>query len=264
MLAYRSTALEAAGVTKRFGGLTAVDNISFAIDKREVVGLIGPNGAGKTTMFSILAGQIKPSRGTVKLHGTRIDCLAAHDIHKLGLARTFQIPRPFRHLTVEENLLAARPGQSGDRFMSALFRSAAIRAEERSAREKASAILEDLYLASHRNAKAGELSGGQHKLLELARALMSEPTAILLDEPCAGVSPAMTERLSEAIGYLRERGITLVLVEHNIDFVARHCDRVIVMTEGRIMMDGTPESVRNDPRVLEAFLGSPLDKVAHG
>lgn len=264
MLASPSNALEAISVTKCFGGLTAVNDVSFAIGAREVVGLIGPNGAGKTTMFSILAGEIKPTRGMVKFHDICIDCLGAHDIHKLGLARTFQIPRPFRHLTVEENLLVARPGQSGDRFMSALFRPAAIRAEERIAREKAGAILEELDLVSHRNIKAGALSGGQHKLLELARTLMSEPTAILLDEPCAGVSPAMTDRLSEAIDYLRKRGITLVIVEHNIDFVAQHCDRVIVMTDGRIMVDGTPQTVRNDPRVLEAFLGSSLDKVAHG
>lgn len=259
----RTSALEVHGVTKRFDGLTAVDNVSFSIADGEVAGLIGPNGAGKTTMFSMLAGQIRPTQGMVRFFGARIDGLGAHQIHQLGLARTFQIPRPFRHLTVEENVLAARPGQSGDRFLSALFRTAAIRREEESARDRARAILADLDLLAHKDAKAGGLSGGQHKLLELARALMADPRAILLDEPCAGVSPKMIGQLSEAISYLQNRGITLVIVEHNIDFVARHCARIIVMAEGRLMTEGTPSIIRSDPRVLEAFLGSSLDEAAH-
>ncbi len=264
MQATPSTALEVRGVTKKFDGLTAVDDVSFSIGRGEILGLIGPNGAGKTTMFSMLAGQIKPSQGAVTFFGTSIETLGAHDIHKLGLVRTFQIPRPFRHLTVEENVLAARPEQSGDRFLSALFRPGAIRREERDARERARTILADLDLLSHRDAKAGGLSGGQHKLLELARALMAEPKAILLDEPCAGVSPKMIEQLSKAIRYLQKRGITLVIVEHNIDFVARHCDRLIVMAEGRLMTEGKPDAVRSDSRVLEAFLGSSLDEAPHG
>lgn len=263
MQASRTSALEVRGVTKRFDGLTAVDDVSFSIPEGEVMGLIGPNGAGKTTMFSILAGQIRPTRGLVQFYDTRIDGLDAHAIHGLGLVRTFQIPRPFRHLTVEENMLTARPGQSGDRFLSALFRTAAMRHEEEAARDRAGKILADLDLLSHKDARAGVLSGGQHKLLELARTLMGEPRAILLDEPCAGISPRMIGKLSDAISYLQQRGITLVIVEHNIDFVARHCDRIVVMAGGRLMTEGTPSAIRNDGRVLEAFLGSSLDEASH-
>ncbi len=258
-----SAAILAERVTKRFDGLTAVDDVSFAIPSGQSVGMIGPNGAGKTTMFSLLAGEIAPSAGRILFAGRRVDGLAAHEIHGLGLVRTFQIPRPFRRLTVEENLLVARPRQAGDHFLSALLARPRLHREEARARERARAILAELGLAAHAALPAGMLSGGQHKLLELGRALMAEPNAILLDEPCAGVSPAMIGKLSEAVAYLQGLGMTLVIVEHNIDFVMAHCERVIVMTQGRVMLDGVPEAVCGDERVLDAFLG-PAASLAGG
>ncbi|MEW5422572.1 ABC transporter ATP-binding protein [Amorphus sp. 3PC139-8] len=248
--------IDVRGASKHFGGLAAVDRVSFEIPAGEVAGLIGPNGAGKSTMFSMLAGELKPSDGEILFAGDRIDTLPAHEIFGRGLVRSFQIPRPFRRLTVLENMLLARPRQSGDRLANALFRPGTVRKEETAADDTARAILEELGLIDHRNRMAGGLSGGQHKLLELARALMSDPKAILLDEPCAGVAPAMIERLSEAVERLRTRGITVVLVEHNVDFVMRHCDHIVVMAQGRVMIDGTPDVVRNDERVLDAFLGA--------
>ncbi len=247
--------LSVRNVSKRFGGVVAVD-VSFAVNAGEIVGLIGPNGAGKSTLFSMLAGQTRPAGGSISFAGRRIDRLPAHAVFALGLARTFQIPRPFRHLSVLDNLLTAAPRQSGDRLWPALARRREVAREVAAASERALAILAELDLADHATARSAELSGGQHKLLELARALMAEPHAILLDEPCAGVNPALIEALSAAVARLRGRGITLVIVEHNIDFVMRHCRRVLVMAQGRVLVDGSPAEVRGDPRVLEAFLGS--------
>jgi branched-chain amino acid transport system ATP-binding protein len=243
-------------VTRRFGGLTAVDRVSFEVAARSITGLIGPNGAGKTTMLSMLAGQIHPQEGQILLDGQRVDGLPAHRLHTLGLARTFQIPRPFRRLTVLENLLLARPGQSGERLATVLWQPSRVAAAERAATERARALLDDLRLGGHADAPAGELSGGQQKLLELARALMAAPRVLVLDEPCAGVNPIGIEFLSETIFRLRSEGLTFVIVEHNVDFIARHCDHVVVMAEGRVLTQGLPEVVRRDPRVLEAFLGA--------
>ena len=246
-------------VTRRFGGLTAVDRVSFDVAARGITGLIGPNGAGKTTMLSMLAGQLHPQSGQILLDGRNVEALPAHRLHALGLARTFQIPRPFRRLTVLENLLLARPAQSGERLTNVLWQRAAIAAAERAATVRAHALLDDLRLGDLAHAPAGELSGGQHKLLELARALMAAPRVLVLDEPCAGVNPAGIEFLSETIFRLRNDGLTFVIVEHNIDFVARHCDHVVVMAQGQVLTEGSPAEVRRDPRVLEAFLGP-----AHG
>jgi branched-chain amino acid transport system ATP-binding protein len=246
-------------VTRRFGGLIAVDNVSLDVAAGGITGLIGPNGAGKTTLLSMLAGQLRPQAGQILLDGQRIDGLPAHRLHALGLARTFQIPRPFRRLTVLENLLLARPGQTGERLGTALWQRTRIAAAECAAAELARALLGDLRLARHADAPAGELSGGQQKLLELARALMAAPRVLVLDEPCAGLNPSGVEFLSETITRLRNDGLTFVIVEHNIDFVARHCDHVVVMAQGRVLTEGRPEAVRRDSRVLDAFLGA-----AHG
>jgi len=242
-------------LTRRFGGLSAVDNVTLLIPSRFITGVIGPNGAGKTTLLSLLAGQLRPHGGRILLDGGRIDGLPAHRLHTLGLARTFQIPRPFRRLSVLENLLLARPAQEGERLAAALFRPRRVAAAERGAMRRARALLEDLRLAEVADAPAGELSGGQHKLLELARALMASPRLLLLDEPCAGLNPAAIGFLSETIARLRNDGMTFVIVEHNVDFVGRHCDDVVVMAQGRVLAQGAPDAVRRDPRVLDAFLG---------
>ncbi len=243
-------------VTRRFGGLIAVDRVSFNVAARSITGLIGPNGAGKTTMLSMLAGQLHPQSGEILLDGQHVENLPAHRLHALGLARTFQIPRPFRRLTVLENLLLARPGQSGERLATVLWQRARIAAAERTAAERAHALLEDLRLGEHAYTAAGDLSGGQHKLLDLGRALMSAPRVLVLDEPCAGVNPVGIDFLSETIFRLRNDGLTFVIVEHNVDFIARHCDHVVVMAEGQVLTQGIPDIVRRDPRVLEAFLGA--------
>jgi len=243
-------------VSKRFGGVVAVDDVSLTVDAGEAVGLIGPNGAGKSTLFSMLAGQIRPAAGTISFAGERVDRLPAHAVFARGLARTFQIPRPFRRQSVLDNLLVAAPRHSGERLWPALVRRRAVAREVAAEAERARTILTELGLADCAEARAAELSGGQHKLLELARALMVEPRAILLDEPCAGVNPVLIDALAAAIERLRARGITLVIVEHNIDFVMRHCNRVLVMAQGRMLIDGPPAEVRADPRVLDAFLGN--------
>jgi len=244
-------------VSRRFGGLIAVDRVSFEVAAHGITGLIGPNGAGKTTLLSMLAGQLHPQTGQILLDGHRIDGLPAHRLHALGLVRTFQLPRPFRRLTVLENLLLARPGQDGEHLGAALWQRTRITAAERAAAERARALLGDLRLAGHADLPAGELSGGQQKLLDLARALMSAPRVLVLDEPCAGLNPVGIEFLSQTITRLRDDGLTFVIVEHNIDFVARHCDHVVVMDQGRVLTEGPPDTVRRDPRVLDAYLGAP-------
>lgn len=246
-------------VTRRFGGLVAVADVSLEVRERSIIGLIGPNGAGKSTLLSLLAGQLRPHGGRILLDGRRIDALPAHRRYTLGVARTFQIPRPFRRLSVLENLLLARPAQAGERIVAVVSRPRAIRAAERAAKERARTVLAQLRLADAAHLPAGSLSGGQQKLLELGRALMAAPRVLLLDEPCAGVNPAGIEFLSETVARLRAGGVTFVIVEHNVEFVTRHCDRVVVMTHGRVLTQGAPEVVRRDARVLDAFLGD-----AHG
>jgi len=246
-------------LTRRFGGLTAVDRVSFDVADGGITGLIGPNGAGKTTLLSMLAGQLRPHGGEILLAGARVDGLPAHRLHAIGVARTFQVPRPFRRLTVLENLLVARRAQQGERLGMALWRPGRVAAAERAAADRARALLGELRLAPLAHAPAGELSGGQQKLLELGRALMGAPRVLVLDEPCAGLNPAGIAFLSDTIARLHGDGLTFVIVEHNIDFVARHCRHVVVMAEGRVLTEGAPDAVRRDPRVLEAFLGA-----AHG
>jgi ABC-type branched-subunit amino acid transport system ATPase component len=222
-------------VTRRFGGLVAVANVSLEARECSITGLIGPNGAGKSTLLSLLAGQLRPHQGRISLHGRRIDTLPAHRRHALGIARTFQILRPFRRLSVLENLLLARPAQSGERLAAVLWRPRAIRAAECASMERAHTVLAELRLADAARMPAGSLSGGQQKLLELGRALMAEPRVLLLDEPCAGVNPAGIEFLSETIARLRNGGVTFVIVEHNVEFVSRHCDEMVVMAHGRVL-----------------------------
>ena len=250
----RDALIEINEVTRRFGGVAAVDAVSFQVPPRGIIGLIGPNGAGKSTLLSLLAGQVQPDEGAILLEGRRIERLPPHRRYALGVARTFQVPRPFRRMTTLENLLLARPGQEGERLRM-VFRRGRIAAAERREAQRALALLGGVGLEAAAAMPAGELSGGQQKLLEFARALMAAPRVLLLDEPCAGVNPAGIEVLSEAIVRLRTDGMTFVIVEHNVDFIARHCDEVVVMAQGRVLARDTPAAVRADPRVLEAFLG---------
>jgi branched-chain amino acid transport system ATP-binding protein len=247
--------LEASGVTRRFGGMRAVDDVSFAVPLDGITGLIGPNGAGKTTMFNLLAGSLAPTRGTIRLDGKRLDRLRADQRVALGIGRTFQIPRPFAAMSVLENVLLGAQKQSGERFWTNWLSPRRIATEERANIERAVALIEFVALGRLARAPARTLSGGQRKLLELARALMTEPRLLLLDEPAAGVAPALLDTIADRILALNARGIGFLVIEHNMEFVAQLCRRVMVMASGRLLRDGTPDEVLADVGVVDAFLG---------
>ncbi|MGH7321373.1 MAG: ABC transporter ATP-binding protein [Candidatus Rokuibacteriota bacterium] len=247
--------LEVTGVSKHFGGHRVVSQVSFRVRKGTITGLIGPNGAGKTTMFNLIAGALRPTAGRIMLEGERLEGLPPHRIVRLGLARTFQIPRPFPEMTVLENVMLARQAQLGERFWSNWVRPRAVSAEERASREKARELLEFVGLGRHVGERARVLSGGERKLLELARVLMAEPRLVLLDEPAAGVSPALLETIAARIGALNRQGVTFFIIEHNMDVVRQLCRPVLVMANGALLTEGDPNAVRADPRVIEAYLG---------
>jgi branched-chain amino acid transport system ATP-binding protein len=252
-----AAALSLCGLTRDFGPFRAVDDVSLDVRSGSITGLIGPNGAGKTTLFSMVAGSLKPTSGTVSMNGEDITGLPPEALFARGLARTFQIPRPFRRMSVLENLLLAPGGQTGETVTGALFRRSAIRAEEARLRDKARGLLEFMTLDRVADQPAGKISGGQMKLLELARALMGDPRVILLDEPAAGVNPSLTRILIERIEALNRRGTTFVVIEHNMDFVMRHCDPVVALAEGRVVFQGSAEEAQRNPLLLDAYLGAP-------
>lgn len=243
------------GVVKAYGSLRAVDGASFDVRQGSLTALIGPNGAGKTTTFDLIAAARRPDSGAIEFDGRRIDGLSPDQIFQRGLARTFQVPRPFSNMTVLENVMLAPVRQSGERFWNNWLQPARVREQERASRERAQQVLEVCALAGKAADLAGQLSGGQQKLLELARVLMIEPKMILLDEPAAGVNPALLETLIDRVQWLHRQGITFLLIEHNMDMVMRLCDPVIVMAQGRVLAQGDPQSVRDDPQVIDAYLG---------
>jgi len=245
------------GVEKRFGGLRALDGVSLDVARGSITGLIGPNGAGKTTLFDVVSGLLPPDAGQIRLGAHRLDGRPAHEIARLGIARTFQIPRPLARLSVLDNLRLYAKDQCGERLWGLVARRRDIAREEAAITERARAILELTDLAHQRDIPAGNLSGGQKKLLELARALMGDPALILLDEPGAGVNPTLMRSLVAAIRALGARGVTVLLIEHDMDLVTELCDPVIVMAEGRRLVEGSIAQIRRDPRVLEAYLGMP-------
>jgi branched-chain amino acid transport system ATP-binding protein len=245
------------GVEKRFGGLRALDGVSLEVARGSITGLIGPNGAGKTTLFDVVSGLLPPDAGQIRLGAHRLDGRPAHEIARLGVARTFQIPRPLARLSVLDNLRLYAKDQCGERLWGLVARRRDIAREEAAITERARAILELTDLAHQRDTPAGNLSGGQKKLLELARALMGDPALILLDEPGAGVNPTLMRSLVAAIRALSARGVTVLLIEHDMDLVTELCDPVIVMAEGRRLVEGSIAQIRRDPRVLEAYLGMP-------
>jgi len=254
--------LEARGVTKRLGGTLAVDAVSFAVRPGSITGLIGPNGAGKTTLFNTIAGLFPPTRGSIRFAGAEIAGRAPYAIFRKGIVRTFQIPRPFPEMNVLENLMLVAAGQPGERFWNTWFRPARVAEHERANRARALEALEFLGLAHLAGAKARTLSGGQLKLLELGRAFMAEPKLVLLDEPAAGVNPALMDAIVERIRALNARGMTIFLIEHNMPLVMSLCDPILVMANGKLLLEGDAARVQNDPRVIEAYLGAPA--VPHG
>ncbi|HEX3761340.1 MAG TPA: ABC transporter ATP-binding protein [Kofleriaceae bacterium] len=239
--------LEVTDVTRRFGGITAVDRCSFAIREGSLTGLIGPNGAGKTTMFNLIAGALRPDSGEIRLEGRRLDRLRPHRIARLGLSRTFQLTRELADLTVLENVVVHAPVRVID-----LLRPSIGDAE----RARAMELLTLVGLAAMADAPAGGLSYGQKKLLELAAALMPAPRLLLLDEPAAGVNPALLDAIVGYIERVHRSGVTFLIVEHNMDLVMSLCDPIIVMAHGTVLAQGPRDAIQRDRRVLDAYLGA--------
>jgi branched-chain amino acid transport system ATP-binding protein len=247
--------LDVRSVSRHFGGLKAVDAVSMAVRRGEIVGLIGPNGAGKTTLFNLVAGTIKPSAGEILLGGRQIGGGPPHRRLAHGLGRTFQIPRPFPNMTLIENLLVAARGQTGERILANWFRPRVVAKEEHRNLDRAYGLLDFVTLANLAHEPARILSGGQRKLLELARVMMAEPALVLLDEPAAGVNPSLVETIISRIAELNRQGVTFLVIEHDMDLVARLCAHVFVMAGGRNLAEGTPAEVVRNRHVIEAYLG---------
>jgi len=242
---------------RSFGGIHAVDGASFAVDRGSITALIGPNGAGKTTLFNVITGFYRGERGSVTFDGEPLFGRAPYVIARRGMVRTFQITKALARMPVIDNMMLAAPDQPGEKLRWAILRWRAARQREREVREQALRLLELFNLQDLADAYAGTLSGGQRKLLELARALMTEPQMLLLDEPMAGINPTLGRRLLDHIHELRdERGVTILFIEHDMDVVMGHAERVIVMAEGRVIATGAPEEVRSDRRVIDAYLGT--------
>jgi len=241
-------------VVRRFGGLTAVSVDHIAVPRHTITALIGPNGAGKTTLFNVLSGFDHADGGHWIFNGVDISRWPAYRVARQGMVRTFQLTKALAGLTVIDNMLLGASGQSGERLVLAPLRFR-WRAQERAARERAHALLDDFGLTARRDDLAATLSGGQRKLLEMARALMVEPQLVMLDEPMAGVNPALVQSLLHHVQRLRDEGRTVLFVEHDMDVVMSIADRVVCMAEGRVIADGTPEEVVADEHVIDAYLG---------
>ena len=243
-------------LNKHFGGMVAVDHCSFAVDKGSITGLIGPNGAGKTTIFNIIAGAQQADSGRILFEDRDITGMAPHQLYAMGLLRTFQIPREFARLTVLENLMAAAPAQPGERIMLNWIAPGRVRTREAQVLERAEDALAFLGLSHLGDLPAGNLSGGQKKLLELGRTMMTDARLVLLDEPGAGVNPTLLGRITGMITRLnRERGYTFCIIEHDMDLIEAICGPVIVLAEGQVLSQGSMEEIRADERVIDAYFG---------
>ncbi len=248
-------AIVAKDLTLSFGGIHAVDGMSITLQRGELLGLIGPNGAGKTTLFNMLAGSFGPDLGSIQINGIEAASRDASARIGLGLGRTFQIPKPFPEMTVLENVLTGAQGQAGEGLLANFLQPGKVARQERAAVDRARAILDFVTLSHLAREPARILSGGQRKLLELARILMAEPSIILLDEPAAGVNPALLEFIMGRVLELKSAGKSILLIEHNMDMVARLCSRVVVMAQGKFLTEGTPQEVSRNTAVVDAYLG---------
>jgi neutral amino acid transport system ATP-binding protein len=244
-------------VKRRFGGLVAVDGATFDVAAGSITALIGPNGAGKTTLFNNVSGFYRPDSGRITFRGNRIDGRRPHRIAQRGLVRTFQLTKALTHMSVLDNVMLAGAGQPGEHLWRVFAQPFGVRRREHELLTIATELLRFVKLEAHADAYAGSLSGGQRKLLEFARALMSSPHMVMLDEPTAGVNPTLARQLLEYMLKLRhDTGMTFLLIEHDMEIVMNISDRVVVMSAGRVIAEGPPAAVRRDPAVIDAYLGT--------
>ena len=248
--------LQIDNLSKYFGGLAAVSDCSLKIKRGTITGIIGPNGSGKTTLFNLIAGNLKTSKGTVLFNNENITDVPSYELFSKGLLRTFQIAHEFTNLTVLENLMMVPGSQSGEKLVNALLKPSLVKKEEEQIKRKAYEVIEFLNLKHLVNELAGNLSGGQKKLLELGRTMMVDAKLVLLDEVGAGVNRTLLKDIGTSIQRLnKEKGYTFCMIEHDMDFISRLCDPVIVMAEGTVLFEGTPEEVKKNDRVIESYLG---------
>ena len=253
----KSIPLRVEGLRKKFGGIVAVDDATFEVEEGSLTGLIGPNGAGKSTTFNCITGVHDPTAGSIYFQGEGITGLSPDDVANRGLVRTFQIARELEEMTVLENMMLAPKGQRGEalwRSVLPVARRSTIQQEEE-VLENCWEMLEFFEIDHLAHEYAGNLSGGQRKLLELARALLTDPTMLLLDEPFAGVNPSLEKRLLEHVHELREEGYTFLIVEHDMDLIMENCEHIIVMHQGKVLTEGSPADIKSDEEVIEAYLG---------
>ena len=257
--------IEVQGLSKRFGGLIAVNNVSLKIARGSITGLIGPNGAGKTTLFNVIAGNLEPSSGRVFFDSEDVTGLASYELFHKGLLRTFQIPHEFGKLTVLENLMMVPGGQAGESLLATWVRPREVREKEAEVLDKARGVLDFLNLDHLANTLAGNLSGGQKKLLELGRTMMVDAKLVLLDEAGAGVNRTLLKEVGDAIERLhQEHDYTFCMIEHDLEFISRLCDPVIVMAEGEVLTQGTTDEVKENEAVIEAYLGAGMKRQTVG
>jgi len=247
--------LRTEGLQKAFGGLLATDDVSLAVERGSITGLIGPNGAGKSTLFNLISGFYQPDDGQVWVNGVDVTGSDPHEIAHEGLVRTFQTPRKLEGMSVREAMLVGPQGQTGESIVPLFTAPDTVREEERDALEQVQTMLERFEIDHLAHTPATELSGGQLKLVELARGMMAEPDVLLLDEPVAGVNPTLANKLAGFIRELNEEGIAFLIIEHDMGFIMDLADPIIVLDQGSVLVEGTPEAVRRDDRVLDAYLG---------
>ena len=251
-----SNILQVNNLSKFFGGLKAISNCSLKVKKGSITGIIGPNGSGKTTLFNLIAGNLKPNKGNVYFDNEDITGIPSYELFSKGILRTFQIAHEFTNLTVLENLMMVPGGQSGELLVNALFKPRLVNEEEKKIKQKALEVIKFLNLTHLEKELAGNLSGGQKKLLELGRTMMVDSKIVLLDEVGAGVNRTLLKDIGSAILRLnKEKGYTFCMIEHDMDFISRLCDPVIVLAEGSILFQGTSDEVKNNEQVIESYLG---------
>ena len=251
-----SNILQVKNLSKSFGGLKAISDCSLKIKKGSITGIIGPNGSGKTTLFNLISGNLKSSQGTVLFNNEDITNIPSYELFSKGVLRTFQIAHEFTNLTVLENLMMVPGGQSGEKLVNALFKPSLVKKEEKNVKEKALKVIDFLNLKHLSNELAGNLSGGQKKLLELGRTMMVDAKLVLLDEVGAGVNRTLLKDIGSAILRLnKEQGYTFCMIEHDMEFISRLCNPVIVLSEGSVLFEGTPDQVKKNEKVIDSYLG---------